>query len=315
MAISPTRTTMIKVMLTGANGQLGQALRHYMSLQKSTFTLMPFSHGELDIADEQAVLDAVMQCQPDFIINTAAYNNVELAETETEQAFKVNQLGPKNLAKAAQTMAATLIQISTDYVFDGHQAAAYVEDDTPLPLNQYGKSKLAGEQSVQDNCSKHIIIRTAWVFSEWGNNFVKSMVNLAAHNHSLNIVNDQVGCPTYAGDLAAAIINIMSQLTAKSHQQADNTALYDTYHFCGYPYANRYQYVEAIYANLKQIQPGLATPTLLPVASATFASKAIRPAHSMLACSKITNTFGIAPSDWQAGLAKMFNPLTGTHDN
>ncbi|AEH46351.1 dTDP-4-dehydrorhamnose reductase [Parageobacillus thermoglucosidasius] len=197
----------MKVVVTGANGQLGQEL--VRQLQQTNFELYPFTKSELDITNESIVNEVITKIEPDIIINAAAYTKVDQAEIEEETAYLVNAFGQRNLVVAAEKVGAKICYISTDYVFDGSSMIPYREYDRTNPLGVYGKSKLVGEELTKSLCSRYFIVRTAWVYGEFGQNFVKTMLRLAKEKEEIHVVNDQIGSPTYTVDLARFIIDLV----------------------------------------------------------------------------------------------------------
>jgi dTDP-4-dehydrorhamnose reductase len=200
------------------------------------------------------------------------------------------------LAKIAEKLNAVLIHVSTDYVFDGLQNKPYTENDIPAPKNVYGNSKLKGELAVQTFCKKHIIIRTSWVFSEYGNNFVKTMLRLAEQKNELSVVADQVGGPTYAGDIAAAIKNIINKIGTST------SIPWGIYHYCGSPYVNWFEFSETIFRAAIDQKVITKAPILKAIKTESYPTPAKRPAFSKLDCSKIASVFDISVSDWQSAL-------------
>ena len=293
----------MRLLITGANGQVGHSLVQQLQHRPDT-TLLALDRQGLDITDRAAVLAAVEAFRPDFIFNAAAHTAVDKAESEPEAAAAINQHGARHLAEAAHAVGAVMLHISTDYVFDGQSHEPYREDDATAPQGVYGQSKLAGEQAVQTACPRSIILRTAWVFGEHGHNFVKTMLRLGAQRDTLGIVADQHGAPTYAGDIAAALIRIAEQLAA-----GQSTA-YGVYHFSGSPYVSWHQFAAAIFEQA-QAQGLLAVvPTLNVITTADYPTPAKRPANSCLNLNKIQTAFGITPSNWQAALADLKPYLT-----
>lgn len=289
-------TPQLKVAVTGANGQLGHQLVNKLS---GKVRLAAFDKARLNIADKTQV-DAVMSAfAPDIIINAAAYTAVDKAEQEPELAAAINQHGPENLAKIADKLDAVLIHVSTDYVFDGSKEQPYIETDTTNPQSVYGLTKLAGEQAILQHCAKHIIIRTAWVFAEHGNNFVKTMLRLAQNRPELGVVADQQGGPTYAGDIADAITSIVLQLDDKNEQR------FGIYHYSGTPYVSWYQFARNIFKHAEQQQLIEQAPVVNVITTAQYPTPAKRPTFSMLDCSKIQQVFGVKPSNWLAALNKL----------
>ena len=286
-------TSQLKVAVTGANGQLGFQLVKKLADQ---VTLMAFDRAALDIANETDVREKLSAFAPHIIINAAAYTAVDKAEQEPDLAKAINEAGPENLAKVAESLGAVLIHVSTDYVFDGMSETPYVETDAVNPQSSYGFSKLQGERAIITACHRHIILRTAWVFAEHGNNFVKTMLRLAQTRPELGVVADQIGGPTYAGDIADAIIQILSQL------QASDEARYGVYHYSGMPYVSWHQFAEHIFAAAAKQQLIEKAPIVNAITTAQYPTPAKRPAFSKLDCSKIQQNFGVLPSNWQAAL-------------
>lgn len=285
----------MKILVTGANGQVGHCLTQVLT--QEGLEHLALTRNELDITDSQAVDNAVKTYCPDIVINAAAYTAVDKAESDSESAFLINRLGPENLARACAKAEAAIFHISTDYVFSGNHDQAYSEDDPTAPQGIYGQSKLGGEQAVASANPKHIILRTAWVFGERGNNFVKTMLRLGRDREQLSIVADQLGGPTYAGDIATALVTI-----AQAYAET-GTLAWGTYHFSGLPHCSWYDFAREIFvqANLQGLYTSPA-PKLNAIATADYPTPAKRPANSRLDCSKIQQTFGIQPSNWQQAL-------------
>ncbi|QDF75868.1 MULTISPECIES: dTDP-4-dehydrorhamnose reductase [Shewanella] len=285
----------MKVLVTGCNGQVGHCLVEQL---QGKAEVLAVDSQELDITQQQMVNDIVNGFNPDVIINAAAHTAVDRAETEQELSYKVNCDGPKYLAQAAQSIGASILHISTDYVFEGNKDGLYNEDDVTNPQGVYGTSKLAGEQAVIQACDKHIILRTAWVFGQHGNNFVKTMLRLGQERDSLSIVGDQFGGPTYAADIAAALICIALQSHAGKNA-------WGVYHFSGMPYVNWYQFADQIFIQAVEQNVLGKAPTLTSIATHQYPTPAKRPTNSKLDCNKIKSIFGIKPSDWQKALTKI----------
>jgi dTDP-4-dehydrorhamnose reductase len=287
----------MKILVTGKNGQIGRRLVEQLSTM-SNVTLLALDRDQLDITDPINVNNVVAAFIPNIIINAAAYTSVDKAEQESELAYAVNRDGPYNLAVAANNINATIIHISTDYVFAGDSLAAYVESDNTEPQGVYGRSKLAGEQAVKRACSRHIILRTAWVFAEHGDNFVKTMLRLTKTRDTLDVVADQFGGPTYAGDIANAIMIITKQM-------ANDNQAYGLYHYSGFPYVNWHAFAEKIF-ELALAQGVLKQSIQVnPITTPDYPTPAKRPANSRLNCHKIKQAFGIVQSDWQAALVRI----------
>jgi dTDP-4-dehydrorhamnose reductase len=266
-------------------------------LKDSNWEFVALTRAELDISDTQTVERVVKQIQPDVIINAAAYTAVDKAEQERELAFAINRDGPANLARAAKQIDAVILHISTDYVFAGDAAGSYSEDAPTAPQGVYGQSKLEGEQAVIAANDKHIILRTAWVFGEHGNNFVKTMIRLGRNRDALGVVADQEGGPTYAGDIAKALIAI-------AQQYADGkTITWGIYHYAGLPHISWFGFAQHIFTEVEQANLyEKAIPQLNAITTADYPTPAKRPANSKLDCNKIKQAFGITASDWQLAL-------------
>ncbi|MDX5627796.1 MULTISPECIES: dTDP-4-dehydrorhamnose reductase [unclassified Brenneria] len=277
----------MKILLTGANGQLGRCFQDRLP---EGWQIWATDSADLDITDYEKVLSAVKEFQPDAIVNAAAYTAVDKAESEPELAALINETGPKNLALAAKEIGARLVHVSTDYVFDGDATVPYIETDKTNPLGVYGKTKLDGEIAVSHVLPDAIIIRTAWVFSEYGNNFVKTMLRLAKDRDELGIVADQRGCPTYAGDIAQAIIGLL-KLNAPG----------GVYHFCGDKEVAWNEFAEIIFDKAMTLERLEEKPIIKPIATIQYPTPAIRPKYSGLNCKKISN-FNIGLSDWVSAL-------------
>lgn len=283
----------LKIAVTGAHGQLGRKVVEQLS---KVVQLRAYGRADLDVSDEIQVNELLGDFSPDVIINAAAYTAVDKAEIETALADKLNHQAPMYLAKIAEKLDAVLIHVSTDYVFDGKHNKPYTENDIPAPKNVYGNSKLKGELAVQTFCKKHIIIRTSWVFSEYGNNFVKTMLRLAEQKNELSVVADQVGGPTYAGDIAAAIKNIIDKISAST------SIPWGIYHYCGLPYVNWFEFSGAIFRAAVEHKVITQAPILKAIKTESYPTPAKRPAFSKLDCSKIASVFDIHGSDWQSAL-------------
>lgn len=284
----------MKILVTGSNGQVGSCLVQQLS-QMLEIEFLAVDREQLDITDREAVNILVNEFKPDAIINAAAHTAVDKAEQEVELSYAINRDGPEYLARAAHAVGASILHISTDYVFAGDKVGAYVETDIVAPQGVYGQSKLAGELAVAAVCPRHIIMRTAWVFCETGNNFVKTMLRLAQTRDELGVVADQVGGPTYAGDIAATLITMAQSLHNGNHD-------YGIYHFAGLPHVSWHQFATEIFnqANAQGIISKVMRVNA--ITSDQYPIPAKRPANSKLNCQKIEQSFGINPSDWQAAL-------------
>ncbi|WP_207062863.1 dTDP-4-dehydrorhamnose reductase [Motiliproteus sp. SC1-56] len=286
----------MRILVTGAQGQLGRCLQD--ALAESAHDWRALGRSALDIADSASVARAIEGFAPDVVINAAAYTAVDRAETEVDAACRINAEGPAHLARACQTHGARLIHVSTDYVFDGDAERPYREEDTTRPLGVYGASKLAGERAVAEACTQHLIVRVAWVFSEYGNNFLKTMLRLGAERDSLGIVDDQQGTPTYAGDLARALVRL-----------TEVNKGWGTYHFSGGRPVSWYRFAEAIFQEAARQGKLERVPTLNPITTEEFPTPAARPAWSVLDGSQLQSVFGIGQGDWEQALAKVIARL------
>lgn len=282
-------------MITGAAGQVGSLLSSFAV--NGGWSVVAIDREHLDITNAVAVKGFIVEHQPDVIINAAAHTAVDKAESEIEASYAINRDGPRYLAEAAAALNIPLLHISTDYVFAGDKDGLYVESDPVSPQGVYGASKLAGEEAVIAANSKHLILRTAWVFGEHGNNFVKTMLRLGSQREELGIVADQFGGPTYAGDIAAALL-----LMAKKAVETPGDVLWGVYHFAGEPHVSWYDFAAAIFEQAVTAKILSKSPRLNALTTDQYPTPAKRPANSRLDCSKITAQFGIVPSDWQKAL-------------
>lgn len=258
----------MRILLTGAKGQVGQCFKDRLP---EDWELIATDSKTLDITDAHSVLNMVTTFEPDVIINAAAYTHVDKAENDAENAFAVNATGALNLARAAKTAGARFIHISTDYVFDGSHSSPINEDCPPNPLNVYGQSKLAGELLALNAHSDTVIVRASWVYSEYGHNFVKSMLKLGLQQDTLDVVSDQVSCPTYAGDLAQTLIHIMQQ----------NHFPRGLYHY-GSENMSWYEFARKIFAAAAEKNPHYAQIEVNAVSTAASTTSAKRPHYTVL---------------------------------
>ena len=280
---------MLNILITGANGQLGSSLRQLGSVSPNNY--LATDVAELDITDAGAVLQTVKEQRIDVIVNCAAYTNVEKAEEDEPTADLLNHKAAAYLAAAAKETGATLIHVSTDYVFDGTGHTPYTEDMATSPLGAYGRTKLAGEEAVKASGCRYLILRTAWLYSEYGNNFLKTMLRLTSERETLRVVFDQVGTPTYAGDLALAIFSLI-----EAGRYAGNEGVY---HFTDEGVCSWYDFTKKI-AELA----GHTACDIRPCHSNEFPSPVKRPAYSVLDKTKVKETFGINIPYWTDSLRK-----------
>ena len=278
---------MLNILITGANGQLGRSLQRLGGVSPHNYICTDVA--ELDITDAGAVLRAVREQGIDVIVNCAAYTDVERAEDDEPTAELLNHKAAGNLAAAAKATGATLFHVSTDYVFDGTAHTPYTEDGTPSPLGAYGRTKLAGERAVMASGCRYLIFRTAWLYSEYGNNFLKTMLRLTSERDTLQVVFDQIGTPTYAGDLALAIFSII-----ESERYAGNEGVY---HFTDEGVCSWYDFATEIAA-----AAGHDSCHIIPCHTSEFPTKAARPAYSVLDKTKIKTTFQMDIPHWRESM-------------
>lgn len=277
----------MNILVTGANGQLGRELQRLGAISPENYLFTDVA--ELDITDAEAVRQAAEQFRPEVIVNCAAYTDVERAEEEEAAADLLNHRAVRNLAEAAALENATLIHVSTDYVFDGAAHTPYTEEAPTAPLNAYGRTKLAGEKAIAAAGCKHVTLRTSWLYSAHGNNFLKTMLRLTAEREELKVVFDQIGTPTYAGDLALAIFSLI------------DGRLYEgrggTYHFSDEGVASWYDFAVEIAAAARRDKC-----QIIPCRTSEYPTRARRPAYSVLDKSLFRKTFGIEIPHWRESM-------------
>jgi len=286
-----------RLLVLGGAGQVGLALGRQRL--PAGWTLDLPGRAELDIADPAAVAARVGGCA--LVVNCAAYTAVDKAESEPDAAFAANRDGPANLAAACAAAGVPLVHLSTDYVFDGEKRTPYREDDPVCPLGVYGASKEAGERAVRDRLAAHVILRTAWVYSPDRANFVKTMLRLGAERPELRVVDDQVGCPTSADDIAAAVVSIAEQILA------GNSGAFGTYHLCGTGTVSWHGFATEIFRQAGE--RGHKVPRVLPIPTSDYPTPARRPAYSVLDCARLESAFGVRLPAWQDSLARCLDTL------
>jgi len=284
---------MKKILVVGANGQLGKCLQKLSSDYDWSYNFIFLATGDLDITGAGAVLSVLEEEKPHFCINAAAYTAVDLAEQEAAQAFAVNADGPGNLAQACREVGAVLIHISTDYVFDGDTEISYDEDNFTNPNGIYGASKLKGEQQVMECNPKSVIIRTSWLYSEYNKNFVKTMLHLFSEREEIGVVNDQFGQPTNANDLAEAIMQIIES----------DKRVYGVFHFSNYGETTWFHFARKI-AELSGSDIKIKALT-----TAEYPTPAARPRRSTLALDRIESSYGIEPRYWENSLQECLQTI------
>jgi dTDP-4-dehydrorhamnose reductase len=292
----------MKILITGAGGQLGRNLSKISHASHEVFAL---DRQALDISQLQDVERIIDEIEPTCVINTAAYTAVDKAETEPDLAMKVNRDGPENLAKVCAKLDIPFIHVSTDYVFSGEKSSPYVETDEVKSINVYGESKWLGEEAVRASCPKHIILRVSWVFGFYGNNFVKTIQRLSREREELRVVDDQLGAPTSTENISKVLLRICEQM-----QNPDFDA-FGTYHYCDEPATNWFEFAEASVAETRQYE-ALAVKRIIPITTEQFPTPAKRQQNSRMDCNKLKNQFGIEQYSWQMALKKMIKDI---HDS
>ena len=277
------------VLVTGANGQLGQAIQ-FVAGNYPKIEFVFCSSLDLDITNKENCESVFDIIKPDFCINAAAYTAVDKAESEPEKAELINVIGAKNLAESCKKANAKLIHISTDFVFDGSKKEPYNEADLPNPKGVYGRTKLDGEIAIQEVFDAYFIIRTSWVYSQFGNNFMKTMLRLASERSSLNVVNDQIGTPTNAVDLANAILKIVESKTSNDQ--------YGIYNFSNEGQCSWFDFAKKIF-EINEVKIDLN-----PIPTIQFPTPAERPKYSVLDKTKFKKTFGFAIQSWETSIGK-----------
>jgi dTDP-4-dehydrorhamnose reductase len=285
-----------KILVTGCNGQLGRDLQE-AAIRYPALRLLCTDIHNLDLTNGHEVKAYALAHRPAFIINCAAYTAVDKAEDEEEKAFTVNAAAVQHLAEAAGACRAQLIHISTDYVFDGTKTTPYTEDDAPHPQSAYGRSKLAGEQAALSH-PQTMVIRTAWLYTREGNNFVNTMLRLGAERSSLHVVDDQHGSPTYAADLAEALLSIIDNV-----MHGKKKFVPGVYHYTNEGACTWFDFARRI------MQLGHRDCILHPVTTAEYPTKATRPKFSILSKEKIKTTYGIAVPSWEDALLRCFQKM------
>ena len=294
----------MRLLIAGWQGQIAQALMEAMSARDDV-RACAVGRPALDICELRSIERAMADVRPDVIINTAAYTNVDKAESEPERARALNCEGARLLAEAAATRNAAIIHLSTDYVFDGAKSSPYNEADPATPETVYGQSKLAGEEAVRAANPRHIILRTAWVYSPFGRNFVKSILAKARAGEALEVVSDQRGSPTYAPHLADLILTLAARA---AKVPGDQDPLWGVYHAAGAGGASWYEMARAVMASSSERQPSLR-----PISTAGYPTPAKRPAFTELDCSKLKERTGLSLPSWQSGLSDCLVRLSASH--
>jgi dTDP-4-dehydrorhamnose reductase len=283
------------IAVVGASGQVARALQRAGSWRG--VKVVASGRPETDITDPVSLMAQLLRTRPRLVVNAAAYTAVDKAESEPELACRINAEGPCQLARICALNDIPLIHLSTDYVFDGAKSAPYVESDAPAPLGVYGASKLAGEDAIRTEHARHVILRTAWVYGPDGSNFVKTMLRLGAEREELRVVDEQVGAPTSARDVAEAILDIAERLEAFSPPHA-----WGTYHLTAAGSTTWHGFAAEIFR--AAAAAGMRTPRLVAIPASAYPAPARRPTHSVLSNTKIAVAFGIRLPSWRKSLQR-----------
>lgn len=284
---------MSRILVIGSNGQLASELKQIQS-KYSNHQFLFTSQNDLDISDNKSIESVFKNFKPNYIINCAAYTAVDKAESDQESAFKINEKGVENLANHCRNENSYFIHISTDFVFDGKKSNPYTEDDKTNPLSIYGLSKLKGELAIQNSGCDYTIIRTSWLYSSFGNNFVKTMIRLGSERESLNVVADQIGSPTYCADLAMIILSQLENFP--NHKN-------NIYHYSNEGVASWYDFAYEI------MQMSSLKCQINPIPTTDYPTPAVRPSFSVMDKSKIKRHFNITIPHWKESLASCIHLL------
>ena len=289
----------MKVIVLGASGQLGLSLSKMQSALSGEIIFL--ARSEIDISSFQVVTEIINSYSPDVVVNATAYTKVDLAEDDPNASDLVNNQAVMHLAAVCQDVGAWLLHVSTDYVFDGESVKPYAIRDIPRPQGVYGRTKLAGEIAIRARLRKHIIVRTSWLFSEFGMNFFTTMLRLGRERESVSVVDDQIGCPTYAPDLAMFLFNIIKRLEREEVSAG-------THHYSGEEPCSWYDFACQIFILAEKA--GFSVPEeITPVPSKNYPTVAKRPKYSVLDCSTTIRIFKEKPSDWRRGIIEALNAI------
>ena len=287
------------ILIAGGGGQLGLCLSEYCSNHSIPFTI--FERSDFDISSISQMERVVAEVQPSLIINAAAYTLVDSAETHIDEAFQINQMGPQNLAILCEDLDIPLIHVSTDYVFDGLASHPYAPDDLVNPINEYGRRKLAGELAIKQYCKSYFIVRTSSVFSEHGANFLKTILSLLQSKEQINVISNQYITPTYAKDLAEALVKIAIKISAESIPS-------NIYHYAGNETCSWYDFAKCIMQAASK-DTNLFNVKLLPISYLDYPQVAQRPNYSSLDSSNMFNDFGMSSSNWVKAITRVIENL------
>lgn len=289
----------MKILVLGSNGQLGKCLQD-MDFAKDHSVIFSIK-DDVNVEEISELKDTLIKIRPNILINASGYTAVDKAETEIKKANSINHTAVKNMANICKQIECILIHVSTDYVFDGNAKTPYLEEDLTNPKSIYGMSKLNGEEAIIDSSCKYFIVRTSWVYSEYGNNFLKTMLKIGKSLDNINIVSDEIGCPTYAQDVALCISAIVKRSSSKDIP-------YGIYHFTGNQICSWYDFANIIFKKAKNI--GIITPkNITPIKSSKYLTAAKRPQYSVLDSSKFINTFGYSASKLEDSIDKVLDKI------
>jgi dTDP-4-dehydrorhamnose reductase len=300
--VTPARK---RIAIVGRNGQVSQALQAALG---SEYDLITIGRPDADLCEPQGLKTAILAARPHIVANPAAYTAVDRAEDEPELAQTVNVFGAECVAEAAAQIGAPIIHFSTDYVFDGRKTTPYLETDAPNPLGVYGRTKLEGERRVARANPRHVILRTAWVYSATGSNFVRTMLRLSNERPSVRVVDDQFGTPTLADDLAEAVRRIIARLDVDPNQQD----LYGVFHATSGGVTSWFHFAQAIMDGAGK--RGAAHIPVHPIKAKDYPAKAARPTYSVLSSQKLKTAYGIELPDWQSALARCLDQCVDHSD-
>ncbi|MBQ8708612.1 MAG: dTDP-4-dehydrorhamnose reductase [Succinivibrionaceae bacterium] len=287
----------MRILVLGAGGQLGGLLARRCG--ELNIPCVALSRAELDITDGRKLAGWIDDACPDVLVNAAAYTDVEAAEDCEAEAARINAEALRTIGTLCRDKAVPVIHISTDFVYDGKKMDEYLETDEAVPLNAYGRSKLAGDRLLSERADRYIILRLSWLFARGGRNFVAAVLGRMMRGMSLSVVDDQVGGPTYAGDASSCILEICRRICADG-----GFSSWGVYHYAGKPDVSRYEFAEFIAEAALKAGIVSARPAIAPVSSSGFPSKVVRPRNSRLNVDKIRRVFGIGPSDWKGEILR-----------
>jgi dTDP-4-dehydrorhamnose reductase len=301
---------MRKILLTGKHGQLGCELQRSLT---SLGEVVALARADLDLANASSIRKAVQTMRPDVIVNAGAYTAVDRAEQEPDLAMAINGVAPGILAEEAKGVGASVVHYSTDYVFDGTKLSPYTEDDGPNPQNVYGRTKLAGEQAIQDAGALYLILRTSWVYSERGKNFLLTILRLAQVRRELKVVDDQIGTPNWSRMIAQVTAQILAQCCSRTSTRAGFAKSGSIYHVSATGQTSWHGFARAIVE--ESLTPrGLETPQIIPISSAEYPTPAARPKNSVLANARVCDAFDLNMSHWRTDLRRCIQEMPGESD-